>query len=101
MCLLCCSDEVIVPQRHAHSNWATDTITLKDVWQQKHVVCDSETYGARFPMPVTVAFQPKANVKYSSRFRFECEYGNSFDVLLQGNGTFEEQEHSPLYPVPK
>jgi hypothetical protein len=30
-----------------------------------------------------------------------CEYGNAFDVVLEGEGTYEEHEHKPLSPFPK
>ena len=56
---------------------------------------------AKYPTPITVKFSPRKNIRYSSRFRFVCEYGNSFDFVLQGEGTYEEHEHKPISPFPK
>ena len=56
---------------------------------------------AIFPIPINVRFKPKKNQRYSSRFRFSCEYGNTFDIILEGSGTYEEHEHAPLNPIPK
>ena len=54
-----------------------------------------------YPMPITIMFRPNKNQKYCSRFRFTCEFANSFDLVLQGEGTYEEHEHQPLNPVPR
>lgn len=48
---------------------------------------------------VRVKFFPKSNTRYSTRIRFSCQYGNAFEVLLEGEGTFDEHEHKPLSPV--
>ncbi|RYH29609.1 hypothetical protein EON65_07895 [archaeon] len=63
----------------------------------------SNSSGAQtcYPLPVIIYFQPKKNVSYCSRFRFECEFANFFDLVLQGCGTYEEHEHKPLNPVPR
>ena len=55
----------------------------------------------KHPTSITVKFTPRKNIRYNSRFRFVCEYGNSFDVILQGEGTYEEHEHKPLSPCPE
>ncbi|CAH0377858.1 unnamed protein product [Pelagomonas calceolata] len=44
----------------------------------------------RAPKPVRVTFSPKRNVRYCSRFRFDVHHGESFDVVLQGAGSYEE-----------
>jgi hypothetical protein len=44
----------------------------------------------RAPKPVKVTFSPKRNVRYCSRFRFDVHHGESFDVVLQGAGSYEE-----------
>ena len=44
----------------------------------------------RAPKPVKVTFAPKRNVRYCSRFRFDVHHGESFDVVLQGAGSYEE-----------
>lgn len=54
-----------------------------------------------FPMPISIKFKPKKNVSYSSRFSLVCQYGNTFDVILEGSGTYEEHLHKPLNPVPR
>ena len=53
-----------------------------------------------YPMPLNIRFSPNKNVRYSSRFRFICAFGNTFDILLEGEGTFEEHLHHPIYPMP-
>ena len=92
--------EVVVPQRLSEASWATSTLTMKDTMDKRHNLQGQFEADARFPLPVEVIFKPKANKKYVSRFRFTCEYGNFFDVILHGNGTFEEHEHAPLQPKP-
>ena len=51
-------------------------------------------------MPINIIFKPRKNLRYCSRFRFSCQYGNDFDVILRGEGTYEEQEHEPIEPEP-
>jgi hypothetical protein len=70
---------------------------LKDRYQSSH----QHEIDARYPIPIQIHFKPTKNTKYSSRFRFTCEYGNNFDVLLEGEGTYEEHEHNPLSPAPR
>ena len=104
---------MVVDQRVVKSSWATNTISTLDTLQQRHNKHNEPDPGSTlvrykdaasnicYPMPITVKFVPKKNVKYTSRFRFICEYGNSFDLVLQGEGTYEEHEHHPLTPVPR
>eukprot|EP00605_Chrysophyceae_sp_TOSAG23-4_P000478 GSChrysophyteH1.ASY1.ANO1.537.1 assembled CDS len=94
-------DQEVVPQRLTEASWATQTLTLKDTMDKRHNSQGQFEADARFPLPVEVIFKPKDNKKYASRFRFTCEYGNFFDLMLYGNGTFEEFEHNPLQPKPK
>ncbi len=54
-----------------------------------------------YPMPITVLFNPAKNQRYCSRFRFTCEFANTFDLVLQGEGTYEEHEHRPINPIPR
>jgi hypothetical protein len=79
------------------------TLTLQDTLAHRfEAAASSDTKSdALYPMPIQVAFRPRKNIRYSSRFRFTCEYGNSFDVVLQGEGTYEEHEHKPLHPFPR
>ena len=90
----------VVPQRLAESSWASSTLTLRDNLTKKHDSKQDFEADANFPSPVTIQFRPIANRRYGSRFRFTCEFGNSFDVMLYGNGTYEEHEHAPRYPKP-
>ena len=93
----------IVDQRLVKASWATQTLTLSDSVAQRHSLgaTRSTPAEARFPAPLNVQFTPKKNVNYCSRFRFTAEFGNSFDVLLEGQGTYEEHEHKPLRPAPR
>uniref|UniRef100_A0A7S2DBV6 Uncharacterized protein n=1 Tax=Octactis speculum TaxID=3111310 RepID=A0A7S2DBV6_9STRA len=52
----------------------------------------------RAPRPITVTFQPKKNLEYQSRFRFEVAYGEGFDVVLSGKGTYEEDSRRKPEP---
>lgn len=61
----------------------------------------SSNNDIHYPMPITIIFTPNKNQKYCSRYRFTCEFANSFDLVLQGEGTYEENEHQPLHPVPR
>jgi hypothetical protein len=83
------------------ASWASNTLTLADSVKKRQVGHVNEGADACYPAPIRVKFSPKKNVRYSSRFRFVCEFGNSFDVLLTGQGTYEEHEHKPLFPTPR
>ena len=79
------------------------TLTMKDTLQQRfeEAAASDTRIDALYPMPIQITFKPRKNLRYNSRFRFTCEYGNAFDVILQGEGTYEEHEHQPLQPFPK
>lgn len=93
--------ETIVPQRVVKASWATNTLNLKDSLELRHQDQHESEADACYPMPLTVRFTPGKNAHYSSRFRFSCEFANSFDLVLQGQGTYEEHEHKPINPTPK
>jgi len=98
--------DTIVPERIVQASWASSTLTIGDTLEVKHNLQHKNTTtdpvaGACYPMPITIVFTPKKNVRYCSRFRFSCEFANSFDLVVQGEGTFEEHEHRPLNPVPR
>jgi hypothetical protein len=76
-------------------------MTMKDTLVAKHDDQHQSEADARFPLPLTIRFAPTKNTMYCSRFRFSCEFGNSFELVLQGEGTYEEHEHKPLNPIPK
>ncbi len=90
-----------MPQRLVQTSWAGGTMTLKDALDGKFADELVSEADARYPMPVTIQFRPSKNVHYCSRFRFTCEFGNSFELVLQGEGTYEEHEHKPINPIPK
>jgi len=91
----------VVPQRLSQTSWATETLNLKDQMDARHDNQGKFEADARYPQAIQVQFRPKDNKVYMSRFRFNCEYGNQFDVLLHGHGTYEEHEHMPLRPKPE
>ena len=78
-------------------------LTVKDTMQRRfESSAASDTRSdALYPMPIQITFKPRKNIRYNSRFRFTCEYGNAFDLILQGEGTYEENEHKPLMPFPR
>jgi hypothetical protein len=114
-----------VQQRLVQSSWATNTLTMKDSLKIRHNRSSHNDSGACYPVPLTIRYQirmhsrtlfstkqintffssqrfsPKKNSAYSCRFRFTCEFGNEFDVVFQGEGTFEEHLHNPVVPTPK
>jgi hypothetical protein len=121
-------EDSIVPERLVQASWALNTLTLSDSLELKHqhrqhriggnavtttqrpllsqtvattASGTGESTQTCYPLPLSIIFAPKKNVTYCSRFRFECEFANSFDVVLFGAGTFEEHEHKPLNPVPR
>lgn len=57
----------------------------------------------RVPRPIVITFRPKKNVPYQSRFRFEVEHGEGFDVVVSGKGTYEEDTtpNNPAQVGPK
>ena len=90
----------MVAQRLSETSWSTQTLSFRDTVQQRHQHQHQSASDACYPQPVRIVFAPAGQGRYGSRFRFTCEFGNSFDVLLQGHGTFEEHLHAPLYPEP-
>jgi hypothetical protein len=99
---LCCRfTDSVVNERLMEASWASNTLTLADSVKKRQAGHVNEGADACYPAPIRVKFSPKKNVRYSSRFRFVCEFGNSFDVLLTGQGTYEEHEHKPLFPTPR
>jgi hypothetical protein len=100
--------ESVVYQHLSQTSWASNTLSLPDTLKERYTLEDADRVNAevaeadaQFPMPLRVRFLSKKNARYSSRFTFLCEYGNSFDVILQGEGTYEEHEHKPLNPYPR
>eukprot|EP00603_Paraphysomonas_imperforata_P012272 CAMPEP_0114456490 /NCGR_PEP_ID=MMETSP0104-20121206/3660_1 /TAXON_ID=37642 ORGANISM="Paraphysomonas imperforata, Strain PA2" /NCGR_SAMPLE_ID=MMETSP0104 /ASSEMBLY_ACC=CAM_ASM_000202 /LENGTH=2201 /DNA_ID=CAMNT_0001628979 /DNA_START=70 /DNA_END=6675 /DNA_ORIENTATION=- len=90
----------VIEQRPVKTSWATQQLTMKDSLATRHHKSKVKEIDPIFPLPITVKFKPTKSTRYSSRFRFSCEYGNTFDVLLEGQGTFEEHEHNPKTPHP-
>ena len=102
---MCRSESAIVEERLVQSSWVSQTLTIADTLQMKCnkalIPQQSSNNQTLFPMPISISFHPKKNVRYCSRFRFSCEFANTFDVVLQGEGTYEEHEHHPLNPMPR
>lgn len=96
----CDRADTIVEQRTVKTSWALNTLTAKDSLDLRYCGSGAAPADANYPMPLTVRFTPKKNAKYSSRFRFTCEFANTFDLVLQGEGTYEEHLHKPLRPMP-
>ena len=94
-------DNIVVPQRMIHSSWSTSTLTIKDSLDLRHKGQHKNEADAFFPMPINIKFTPKENKNYCSRFRIKCMFGNTFDVVLQGVGTYNENEHRPKTILPK
>ena len=93
--------DTIVPERVVKASWASNTLTMKDSLDLRHSSQHQSEADACYPLALTIKFLPNKNLHYSSRFRFTCEFGNSFDLVVQGEGTFEENMHKPIYPIPK
>jgi hypothetical protein len=94
------NDNLIVKQNLMESSWSKNTLTLGDSLRQRYSNDSATTADANYPAPLIIRFTPKKNVIYTSRFRFTTEYGNTFDILLEANGTYEEHEHKPHNPLP-
>lgn len=43
------------------------------------------------PLQVTVMFKPEANLLYKSKFRVTVAEGISFDIIVKGRGSYEEE----------
>lgn len=112
----------IVPERLVQSSWASNTLSIGDSLELKHsqrgisnstlkagsslasVAFQTSTKSQNeicYPQPLHIQFTPKKNVRYCSRFRFSCDFANSIDLVLQGEGTHEENLHRPLNPIPR
>lgn len=50
-----------------------------------------QSTGIPQALPLQVAFAPKAAVLYQCRYRVSVRQGESFEIVLRGRGTFEEQ----------
>lgn len=99
--IILCSSNAIIEQRPIETSWKTSKLTMKDTLVTRYQTSHQHAIDARYPFPLQIQFTPKKNVKYCSRYRFICEYGNIFDVLLEGAGTYEEHEHNPINPNPR
>ena len=90
----------VIEQRPVKTSWANKQLTMQDSLVTRHHQSKIKEIDPIYPLPITVKFKPGKSTRYSSRFRFSCEFGNTFDVLLEGQGTFEEHEHKPANPHP-
>ena len=101
MCVYVSRSAPVVNQRLVEASWASQTLTLADSLTSRHVNAHQTEADPLYPMPLNILFAPKKNCRYSSRYRFVCEFGNTFDVVLEGEGTYEEHMHRPINPMPK
>jgi hypothetical protein len=75
----------VFPPVSTHVSWQDHLTTASKLR------ADNEDYPAhRFSRPILVTFRPKLKGPYRSRFRFLVEAGEAFDVVLEGQGTYEE-----------
>ena len=42
------------------------------------------------PQKIQIQFKPKQNILYKSKFRFTCKNGISCDLIVKGQGSYEE-----------
>ena len=42
------------------------------------------------PQKIQLQFKPKQNILYKSKFRFICKNGISCDLIVKGQGSYEE-----------
>ena len=93
-------ENYVVKQNLMESSWTSNTLTLGDSLRKRYSNESASTVDANYPAPLIIKFTPKKNVVYTSRFRFTTEFGNTFDILLEANGTYEEHEHKTHDPKP-
>jgi hypothetical protein len=93
-------EDCVVKQNLMESSWTKNTLSLGDSLRKRYSNDSASTADANYPAPLIIKFTPKKNVVYTSRFRFITEFGNSFDILLEANGTYEENEHKIHDPKP-
>jgi hypothetical protein len=55
-------------------------------------LCPGYVGSVREPLQVLVTFAPAKPQAYKCRFRFDVEYGDGFDVVLEGHGTLDEEK---------
>ena len=56
----------------------------------RDAVAHSRERGGREPVAVEVRFRPTAAARYRCRFKVEVEHGEGFELVLQGEGTYDE-----------
>mmetsp|Transcript_28938 Transcript_28938/g.67308 ORF Transcript_28938/g.67308 Transcript_28938/m.67308 type:complete len:2187 (+) Transcript_28938:98-6658(+) len=86
------SDTAVFAQTLTEVTWKAGT----SVAEERHNADLAQTLtrlndnNPRAPRPVVVTFRPSIAAQYQSRFRFEVERGEGFDVVLSGTGTYSE-----------
>ena len=80
------------------------TVVAKSLPLRAAHACPPQGYahsGQHRVPAVDVVFRPKLSGPYLSRFRFEVSGGESFDVLLRGFGSYEEDDDMAVRMVPR
>jgi hypothetical protein len=93
--------DTVVSQHLVKTAWTSGTLNIRDSMQLKHDTQHATLAEPIYPLPIAIKFSPKKNVRYISRFRFTCEFGNAFDIVIQGSGTYEEHDHNPISSYPR
>ena len=93
-------ESLIISQKLTKTSWMTGKLNVMDHINDRHNTHIDNEANSIYPLPIKIEFKPKSNIRYRSRFRFVCEYGNNFDIICEGSGTYEEHEHDPKSPAP-
>ena len=87
-------------KRMIQPSWKDNTMTVKDILHKRiamkldlaNLKPGQTINRLNYPYPLTVTFQPKANVKYRSKYICISEYGNVCEFILEGKGTYDESD---------
>ena len=88
------SEDALFPQSITALSWKPNSdgetlTTLEDALRSQ------AQRNPRQPTPLAVTFTPTSNVRYASRFRFLVKHGVHFDVLVSGQGSYDEIGRPP------
>ena len=86
------SDAAVFEQTVTTVQWNQDT-TLEANLQRRN------EDNPKAPRPIKITFRPARNKSYQSRFRFEVQQGEGFDLLISGRGTYEENTKPNRQPI--
>ena len=77
-------------QSKLKSGSSVEDLTLSDPLAIRFKLNEDKKFGTRFPCPISILFRPKCNLRYRSRYRVICQYGNVVEFTVEGRGTFDE-----------